>query len=202
MIFTNSRSKRKQRVIFFASIKSNPNGQNNMTDSSKPSEKDLVGFSCKPDTLTFSVNNVTKCSFASTSLCNSSSNPLAFSVSSHLDGIFRIDPPSGVLKEGQTITIHVTMLHTQLLAASRAHKSADRDPQSLFNFNCVKILEGQGLRIHIRHAPGAAAAPVVARPLLPASVVGPTFPPVQPGNIILAGNLKKVNESCSYRRRM
>jgi hypothetical protein len=160
-----------------------------MSTTSKPSGIEHLGFSCKPDVLAFSVNNLTKCSFASTTLCNSSGETLAFSISPRVDGIFRIDPPSGVLKKGQTVTLFVTMLHSQLLMLSNAHESPNRD---LFSFDCVKLLEGQGLRIRIRHAV-ANPTPADARPSLPSSQGSLEFPPVQPGNVILAGVLKKVN---------
>jgi hypothetical protein len=157
-----------------------------MSQTLKAPVLDIAGFSCKPDVLTFSVNSLTKCSFASTTLFNSGAQPLAFSVSTHLGGVFRIEPPSGVLKEGQTITVFVTMLHSQLAAESHSQST----PQS-FNFDFVKILEGQGLRISIR---SAAAAPLaVALPLLSHSEA--TFPPLQPGNTIIAGTLQKVNRT-------
>ena len=154
-----------------------------MSQTLKAPVLDIAGFSCKPDVLTFSVNSLTKCSFASTTLFNSGAQPLAFSVSTHLGGVFRIEPPSGVLKEGQTITVFVTMLHSQLAAESHSQST----PQS-FNFDFVKILEGQGLRISIR---SAAAAPLAVA--LPHSEA--TFPPLQPGNTIIAGTLKKVNRT-------
>jgi hypothetical protein len=146
------------------------------------------GFSCKPDVLTFSVNGLTKCSFASASLCNISGRACTFSVCPPIDGVFRIEPPSGVLRAGQSINLFVTMLHSKLVAASSSPDSANPNPQASFSFDCIKFLEGQGLRINIRHEKKAAAPFATALPPLSPSL----FPPVQPGSVILFGNLQKV----------
>ena len=146
---------------------------------------------CKPDVLTFSVNCLTKCSFASTVLYNCSNQACAFSVSPPLDGVFRIDPQSGVLKAGQCITLCVTLLHSQLQKSERTSTFS----LGSFVFDSVKILEGQGLSINFKHV--AAAKPTAPTPRLPPppSDALRVFPPVRPGNVILTGNLNKVNSN-------
>jgi hypothetical protein len=141
---------------------------------------------CKPDVLTFSVNCLTKCSFASTVLYNCSNQACNFSVSPPLEGVFRIDPQSGVLKEGQCITLCVTLLHSQLQASER---TSTLSPGS-FVFDSVKILEGQGCSINFKHVEAAAPPPRLPPP--PSGAL-PVFPPVRPGHVILMGNLNKVN---------
>jgi hypothetical protein len=154
--------------------------------AAKTQAADPAGLICKPDVLDFSVNCLTNCSFASTVLYNISGQACNFSVSAPLDGIFRIDPPSGVLKEGQCITLCITLLHSQL-------RESEQRPS--FVFDCVKILEGHGLSINFWHS-SASPSPAVRLPP-PLSDAFPMFPPVKPGNVILMGDLKKVTLACA-----